>query len=55
MKIQKRYIRTYNGKKYYRFLVGIPSGKLKKAGLKPDDEVDLIVDSGKIVIRKNQD
>jgi hypothetical protein len=52
MKIQKRFLRKYNEKDYYKYVVNLPSMILKEAGLDYQDDVEVKAEKGKIVIKK---
>ncbi len=41
MKLQKILSRTYNGKKYYKYLLVIPEEIVIKSSLKEGDEVEI--------------
>lgn len=41
MKLQKMLSRTYNGKKYYKYLLVIPEELVKNSLLKEGDEVEI--------------
>lgn len=52
MKIQKRFIRTYKGRDYYKHMVNIPEVSLTASGLKADDEFEIEVKKNEIILRK---
>ena len=52
MKIQKKFIREYKGKKYYKYIVHIPAYILEEADLKEDDEVEISGKNKKIILEK---
>jgi formylmethanofuran dehydrogenase subunit D len=54
MKIQKRFLRKYNDKDYYKYVVNIPPMVLKEAGMKYGEEVEVKVKNGKIVLEKKK-
>jgi antitoxin component of MazEF toxin-antitoxin module len=55
MKIQKRFLRKYKDKDYYKYVVNIPQMVLKEAGLKYGEELEIKPEKGKLVFkRKNQ-
>ena len=54
MKLQKRFLREYNGKKYYKFMVNIPPKIIKKAGFKTGDELKADAKKGEIKLRKKK-
>ena len=54
MKIQKRFLRKYNNKDYYKYVVNIPPMIIKEAGLEYGEEVEIHVEKGNIVLRKKR-
>ena len=52
MKLQKRFLREYKGKKYYKFMINIAPKIIKKLGFKAGDELKADVKGGKLVIGK---
>lgn len=52
MKLQKRFLREYNGKKYYKFIINIPPKIIKKAGFKEGDDLEPSVKKGEIKLRE---
>ncbi|PIO07900.1 hypothetical protein COU59_02485 [Candidatus Pacearchaeota archaeon CG10_big_fil_rev_8_21_14_0_10_34_12] len=52
MKIQKRFLRKYKNKDYYKYIVNIPSMILKEAGLKYGEELEVKTEKGRIVLKK---
>ncbi len=52
MKIQKRFLRKYNDKDYYKFMVNIPPAVLKEAGLEYGGEIEIKAENGKIILEK---
>ena len=54
MKIQKRFLRKYKDKDYYKYIVNIPQMILKEAGIKYGEEVEIKSENGKIVLRKKK-
>ncbi|MEK6847907.1 MAG: AbrB/MazE/SpoVT family DNA-binding domain-containing protein [Nanoarchaeota archaeon] len=54
MKIQKRFLRKYRDKDYYKYMVNIPPMVLKEAGIKYGEEVEIKSEKGKIVLRKKK-
>lgn len=52
MKVQKRFLRKYKNKDYYKYVVNIPPMILKEAGIKYGEEVEIKAEKGKIVIKK---
>lgn len=56
MKIQKRFLRKYKDKDYFKYMVNIPSMVLKEAGLEygENEEMEIVAEKGKIVIKKKK-
>ena len=54
MKVQKRFLRKYNKKDYYKYVVNIPPLILKEAGFKGEEDVDIEAENGKIVLKKKK-
>ena len=53
MKILKVKSREYKGKQYYKYRVNIPEGKLKEAGLKEGDELEVeVVGKGELRLKR---
>lgn len=52
MKIQKRFLRKYKDKDYYKYMVNIPPLIIKEAGLEYGEDVEIKVEKGKIVLKK---
>jgi len=52
MKIQKRFLRKYKDKDYYKYVVNIPLMTIKEAGLKYGEELEVKTERGKIVLKK---
>ncbi len=52
MKIQKRFLRKYKDKNYYKCVVNIPPMVLKESGIKYGEEVEIKSEKGKIVLGK---
>ena len=55
MKIQKRFLRNYKEKDYYKYMVNIPPAVLKESGLKYGEEIEVVSENGKIVLKKKKD
>jgi len=51
MKIQKRFLRKYKEKDYYKYIVNIPPLVLKEAGLKDEDEVEIKASKDKLQLK----
>ena len=54
MKVQKRFLRKYKDKDYYKYVVNIPPMVLKESGIEYGEEVEIKSEKGKIVIRKDK-
>ena len=54
MKIQKRFLRKYNDKDYYKFMVNIPPSILKESGLEYGEELEIMSENGTIVLKKKK-
>lgn len=54
MKIQKRFLRKYKDKDYYKYVVNIPPMVLKETGMKYGEEVEISSEKGKIVLEKKK-
>ena len=54
MKIQKRFLRKYKDKDYYKYMVNIPPLVLKESGLgyNENEELEAVAEKGKIVLKK---
>ncbi len=52
MKLQKQLSKKRGEKKYYRYVINIPSKIIKKLGFKAGDELKADVKSGKLVVGK---
>jgi len=52
MKLQRRLSRTYNGKKYFKYIIIIPEEDINNARLKEGDELITETKKGEIVLRK---
>jgi len=50
MKLQKQLSRKVEGKEYSKWVIIIPSKKIKKAGLKEGQELEVKVEGKKIII-----
>lgn len=53
MKLQKRFLREHNGKKYYKFIVNIPPKLIKKLGFKAGEELKADVKGNKLILKKD--
>jgi len=54
MKIQKRFLRKYKDKDYYKYVINIPPMILKEAGLGYGEDVEIKAEKGKIVLGKRR-
>lgn len=52
MKIQKQLSKKRGDKKYYRFVVNIPSDIMEQAGFKEGEELDFEAKKGEIKIKR---
>lgn len=52
MKIQKRFLRKYKDKDYYKYIINIPPKILKETGLEYGEELEIKAEKGKIVLKK---
>jgi len=52
MKIQKRFLRKYKDKDYYKYMVNIPPLVVKEAGLEYGEDIEVKVEKGKIILKK---
>ena len=54
MKIQKRFLRKYKEKHYYKYVINIPPMILKEAGLKYGEDIEVKTEKGKIILGKRE-
>ncbi len=54
MKVQKRFLRKYKDKNYFKFIVNIPPLVLKEAGFGEGENIDIEAKDGKIVLKKKK-
>lgn len=52
MKLQKRFLRRYNNKDYFKFMVNLPPEIVEQAKLKEGDELETEVEKDKIILKK---
>lgn len=52
MKIQKRFLRKYKDKDYYKYIINIPQMILKEAGLKYGEELEVKTEKNKIILER---
>ena len=55
MKLQKRFLREVNKKKYYKFMINIPPEIIEKAKLKEGDELEARVKGEEVRLRRKLD
>lgn len=54
MKIQKRFLRKYKDKEYYKYVVNIPPMILREAGFNEDENFEFNAKKGKIELKKKK-
>jgi len=54
MKLQSRFLREVNGKKYYKYIVQVPPKVIEEAELKEGDELDVVVEKGEVRLKKEK-
>jgi len=54
MKLQKRYLRTYKDKDYFKYMLNVPPEIVEGIGLKEDDELDISIGEGQTIIIKKK-
>jgi len=52
MKLQKRFLRKYNEKDYFKFMINLPPEIIEQAKLKEGDELKVRVEKDKIILEK---
>ncbi len=52
MKVQKRFLREYKGKKYYKFVINIPPEIIETASFHEGDELEAEAKKGEIRLKK---
>jgi len=52
MKIQKRFLRKYKNKDYYKYIINLPPMILKETGLKYGEELEVKTEKNKIILEK---
>jgi len=52
MKLQKRFLRKYKEKDYYKYMINIPPEAVEKAQLREGDELDVEVKKGELRLKK---
>lgn len=54
MKVQKRFLRKYKEKDYYKYVVNIPPLVLREAGFGEEENIEINAEKGKIVLKKKK-
>ena len=54
MKIQKRFLRKYKDKDYYKCMVNIPPQLIKEAGLEYGEDIEITAEKGKLILKKKK-
>ena len=54
MKIQKRFLRKYKDKDYYKYMVNLPPNIIKEAGIEYGEDIDIKAEKGKIILKKKK-
>ena len=54
MKIQKRFLRKYKDKDYYKYIVNIPQMVIKEAGMDYGEDIEVKAEKGRIVLKKKK-
>jgi len=52
MKLQKRFLREYNKKKYFKYMINIPPEIIEEAGFKEGDELEAEARKSEIKLKK---
>jgi AbrB family looped-hinge helix DNA binding protein len=52
MRLQKRFLREINKKKYYKFMINIPPEIIEEAKLKEGDELEVEVKDEEVRLKK---
>lgn len=52
MKLQRRFLRKYNNKDYYKFMINIPPEVVEKTGFKEGDKLMAEAKKGEIKLKK---
>lgn len=55
MRLQKRFLRTYKDKEYYKYMINLPPELIEKAELKEGDELIPEIKNGNITLVKNSE
>ncbi|MBU2576334.1 MAG: hypothetical protein KKF50_01295 [Nanoarchaeota archaeon] len=54
MKLQKRFLRKYKDKDYYKCVINIPPMIIKEANLDYGQELEIAVEKGRIILKKKE-
>ena len=54
MKVQKRFLRKYKDKDYYKYVVNIPPMILREAGFEENENFEFSAKKGKIELKKKK-
>jgi len=54
MKIQKRFLRKYKDKDYYKYMVNIPPFVVKEAGIEYGEDIEVKAEKGRIILKKKE-
>jgi hypothetical protein len=55
MKLQKRFLRNYNGKDYFKFMINISPDAVEKAEFKEGDSLEAVeIKKGEIKLKRAQ-
>ncbi len=54
MKLQKRFLRKYKDKDYYKYVVNVPPMMVREAGIKEGEELEMKVEKGNLVLKKKK-
>ena len=52
--MQKRFLRKYKNKDYYKYMVNIPPMMVREAGFKEGEDLDIDVKDGKLTIKRKK-
>lgn len=55
MKLQKHLAYKYKRKKYYKHIITIPTSTLEELGWKPGENLEQIVENGRLVIKPDRE
>jgi len=53
MKVQRRFLRKYKDKDYYKYVINIPQTVLKESGIEYGEELKIEHENGKIILKKD--